>query len=214
MDIRTKEAVRYLGYGRSAVDEKTLQLVKDSFAELEEYASVKFTYRIFELSFADTDKLTIGNMTIRSKNLAKNLQGCRSAVVLGITLGTAVDLLLKRYSVVDMAKVVVLQACATTLLEEYCDEAQGQIAEELETSRQHFRPRFSPGYGDFSILHQEEILRMLDASKRIGLSMTDNSMLIPTKSVTAVIGISDTKESCHIRGCEACEKLDCSYRRS
>ena len=29
MDIRTREAVRYLGYGRHAIDERTLQLVED-----------------------------------------------------------------------------------------------------------------------------------------------------------------------------------------
>ena len=33
MDIRTREAVRYLGYGRHAIDERTLQLVEDSFKE-------------------------------------------------------------------------------------------------------------------------------------------------------------------------------------
>ena len=31
MDIRTKEAVRYLGYGRHAIDEQTLEFVQDSF---------------------------------------------------------------------------------------------------------------------------------------------------------------------------------------
>ena len=38
MDTRTKEAVRYLGYGRHAVDDHTLALVESSFMELEEAA--------------------------------------------------------------------------------------------------------------------------------------------------------------------------------
>lgn len=214
MDIRTKEAVRYLGYGRNAVDEKALQLIKDSFQELEECVSAKFTYRIFELSFSDAGELTIGNMKIKSQNLSKNLQGCQRTILFCATLGTSVDALMRRYSLTDMARTVVLQACAATMLEEYCDRVQGQISEEFATSGQYLRPRFSPGYGDFSVLHQEEILHMLEATKQIGLSMTDSSMLVPTKSVTAVIGISNTKEPCHIKGCEACEKLDCNYRRS
>ena len=41
MDIRTREAVRYLGYGRHAIDERTLQLVEDSFKELEHIVKCK-----------------------------------------------------------------------------------------------------------------------------------------------------------------------------
>ena len=113
-----------------------------------------------------------------------------------------------------MAKSVVLQACAAAYLEEYCDELQLQIGEELEAQKKWLRPRFSPGYGDFDIHHQDDILRMLDTAKKIGLTMTESYMLTPTKSVTAVIGISDTQEKCHIKGCEACGKKDCIYRRN
>ena len=68
--------------------------------------------------------------------------------------------------------------------------------------------------GDFSITHQEQILSMLEAPKRIGLSMMESSMLTPVKSVTAVIGVSAEQEPCHRKGCEACEKKDCIYRRN
>ena len=112
-----------------------------------------------------------------------------------------------------MARVVTLQACATTVLEEYLDDWQGKMEEEMAKEGLYLRPRFSPGYGDFSIGHQEEILRMLDAAKTIGLTMTAGGMLTPMKSVTAVIGLSRIKAPCHIKGCEACEKTDCVYRR-
>lgn len=214
MDIRTREAVRYLGYGRNAVDDRTLAEIERSFRELEMAAGAKSIYRIFELKMAEPEILEIGNMKIKSKNLAKNMRGCEQAVMFGATLGTGVDLLMKRYSVTDMAKAVILQACAAAMLEEYCDALQESIAEELEKEDLYLRPRFSPGYGDFSIRHQEDILKMLDSAKRIGLAMTDSYMLTPVKSVTAVIGVSNTKEPCHIKGCEECKKTDCVYRRS
>lgn len=207
-----KEAVRYLGYGRHAIDERTLELIHSSFEELEQVADVRFIYRIFEISFLAKDELVLGNLKINSKNLYKNLQGCKQAIVLGITLGAGVDRLLKRYSLTDMSYVVVLQACAAALLEAHCDKvemiAKGQLGENL-----YFRPRFSPGYGDFSILHQKELLQMIDASKRIGLTMTEGYMLTPTKSVTALIGISELNQNCNQKGCEVCNKTDCIYRR-
>lgn len=213
MDTRTKEAIRYLGYGSHAVDDHTLALVESSFAELDQIAGQRIIYRIFDVSFKEKDRLQIGKLDIISKNLGKNLAGCQSAVLLGATLGAGVDMLLRKYALTDMARVVTLQACAAAMLEEYLDECQKNIGEELEKERLYLRPRFSPGYGDFSIEHQEMILRMLDTAKTIGLTMTDSSMLTPTKSVTAVIGVSRSKEPCHIKGCEACEKKDCIYRR-
>lgn len=213
MDTRTKEAIRYLGYGSHAVDDHTLALVESSFAELDQIAGKRIIYRIFDVSFKEADRLQIGKLDIISKNLGKNLAGCQSAVILGATLGAGVDMLLRKYTLTDMARVVTLQACAAAMLEEYLDECQQNIGKKLEKERLYLRPRFSPGYGDFPIEHQKMILRMLDTAKTIGLTMTDSSMLTPTKSVTAVIGVSRSKEPCHMKGCEACEKKDCIYRR-
>lgn len=214
MDIRTKEAVRYLGYGKNAVDDKTLQEIQDSFRELERLADKKSIYRIFELSLKDENELKIGNVEIYSRNLRTNLKDCKQVVLFAATLGAEVDRLIRKMQVVDMAKAVVMQACAATLLEEYCDELQQKIAEHMQEQGKYIRPRFSPGYGDFSIQHQKAVLAMLEASKRIGVTMTDSYMLTPTKSVTAVIGIGDTEMNCNLNSCEECDKTDCTYRRS
>ena len=213
MNIRTKEAVRYLGYGRHAIDEPTLEMIRDSFQELEQIANGRFVYRIFEIIENNENKLTIGGLEIQSQNLCKNLKDCKQAIVFCATLGPSVDLLIKKYSISDMSRAVVLQACAAAFLEEYCDRVQKQIANELEEGL-YLRPRFSPGYGDFSILHQQRLLQMTDASKKIGLAMTDGYMLTPSKSITAVMGISRGAGECIVQGCEACTKEDCIYRRS
>lgn len=59
MDKRTREAVRYLGYGNHAVDEDTLLLIESSFQELSEAADKRIVYRIFNLCLADGDELMI-----------------------------------------------------------------------------------------------------------------------------------------------------------
>lgn len=214
MDIRTKEAVRYLGYGTCAIDEQVMRLIQNSFLELEQVAVPKCIYRIFELSVPDENKIQIGNTIIESKNLSKNLFGCEQAILLGATLGAEVDRGFRKLEVLDITKALVMQACATAYLEEYLDGVKDKLSVELEKQNCYIRPRFSPGYGDFSILHQKDILGMLEATKHIGVSLTDGYMLTPTKSVTAIIGISKTKEPCHRRGCEECTKSDCAYRRS
>lgn len=213
MNRKYSEAIRYLGYGRHAVDEKTLELVNSSFKELEARCREDFIYRIFDLHLPKEDVLQIGQWSIESKNLYKNMKGCDQIVVFAATLGLEVDRLLRRYSVTNMAQAVVLQACAAAHLEEYCDRMQGEIGRELETKQRYLRPRFSPGYGDFDIKHQRTLLEILNANKTIGVTMTESCMLMPSKSVTALIGASTTKEPCHRLGCESCEKTDCLYRR-
>ena len=171
MDKKRREAIRYLGFGRNAADERTYELIEASFDDLNRETSPRFVYRIFDLDHSVDGLLRVGTMA------------------------------------------VVLQACAAAELEEYCDEQQKKISTELEKSGLYLRPRFSPGYGDFPIEFQEPIMRMLDCAKKIGLTMTDSYMMSPTKSVTAIIGISTEKERCPISGCEACGKKDCAYRR-
>jgi len=184
-----KEAIRYLGYRNHAVDEKTYLLIQECMNELEQMAKPKCVYRIFELKCSENGMLEIGIMSIPSKHLKQNLKGCDQVAIMCATLGIEVDNQMRKYEVVNMAKAVVYQACAAAHLEAYCDKIQKEISIGFTS-----RPRFSPGYGDFSILFQQQILDMLEASKRIGVSMTDGYMLIPTKSVTAVIGLYKTKE--------------------
>ncbi len=214
MDDRTREAVRYLGYGRHAVDDKTMALVEDSFVELDRTARRRIVYRIFELEISGDGVVKIGGLKVRSRNLAKNVAGCAQAVLLAATLGIEADRLVKRYSFTEMSRAVVLQACAAAMLEEYLDEQQEELARKMEKEGWYLRPRFSPGYGDFDISRQEEILRALDSAKKIGLSVTSGQMLAPSKSVTAVVGMSRENTPCHKKGCEACEKTDCIYRRN
>lgn len=214
MDTRTREAVRYLGYGRHAIDDQTYALIQDSFEELERVAKQRIVYRIFELQVTDKKYIEVDGLNIVSGDLVKNLKGCSQVIFLGATLGIEVDMLIRRYSVTQISKALVLQACAAAMLEEYLNEWQENMAAEMKMNGYYLRPRFSPGYGDFDISHQGDILHMLDSARKIGLTMTDSSMLTPTKSVTAVIGMGREETNCHLEGCEACGKTDCIYRRS
>ena len=127
-----QEAVRYLGYGKNPVDEATSRLVEKGFLELEKVSALRSVFRIFEMNRIDEEKVAIGTLQISSKSLARNLNHCEKAVLFGATLGTGVDRLIARTSLTDMANAVVLQACAAAMLEEFCDEKQFEIGEELE----------------------------------------------------------------------------------
>ena len=91
MDQLTKEAVRYLGYGRNAVDDQTRTMIAESFEILQSIAGRKSIYRIFCLEHLGDNRISFGNLEVQSKSLAKNLKGCDKIVVFGATLGIGVD---------------------------------------------------------------------------------------------------------------------------
>ncbi len=217
MNAIIRETVRYLGYGDQAADDMTLQLIRDSLAELDKAAVKRLVCRVFCISGGGEDGIEIGQLHIESRKLKKHLSGCESVILLAATLGVGVDRLMKRYAVTDVSRAVVLQAAAAALLEDYLDEWQKNLAVDYAREGKYLTSRFSPGYGDLGLESQEMLLRMLDAGKRIGLSVTDGLMLAPTKSVTAIIGIreggNDSTAGCAAGGCASCEKYDCAYRR-
>lgn len=69
---------------------------------------------------------------MKSRSLGRNLKQCEKLILFGATLGTGADRLITRASLTDMAKAVVLQACAAAMLEEYCDACQREIAKQQE----------------------------------------------------------------------------------
>ena len=129
------------------------------------------------------------------------------------TLGIGVDRLISRASAVRMSDAVIYQAVAAAMIEAYCDEVNDTLRQEAERVGLYCRPRFSPGYGDFQIEHQRDFSRLLDTPRKIGLTVTESCLLVPIKSVTAVIGLSNSRQPCHRKGCEECEKTDCAFRR-
>ena len=116
----------------------------------------------------------------------KALSGCTDCILLAATLGAQVDALIRRAQVRDMEQALWLDAAASAAIEEVCDTAQRQIAEQLGQSLTH---RFSCGYGDLPLSIQPQLCTLLDSAKSIGLSVSHSSMLTPVKSVTAILGI-------------------------
>lgn len=213
MKIDQREVLRYLGYKGSEPGAEILHTIADCTRELEEAATPHHILQAVELSRPNADTLEFAGMVVHSRDLFQHLSGCDEAVLFAATLGAPVDLRLERCAKVSMSRAVVMQACAASLIESYCDECQEPIAQEAASRGLYLRPRYSPGYGDFDISYQREFLTVLDCPKRIGLTMTDSFMLAPSKSVTAVIGLTAEVQSCHIAKCMTCKAKSCPFRK-
>ena len=136
-----------------------------------------------KISYNDTD-VDLGFATVSSASLLKNLDGAEEAFVFAVTLGVEVDMLLSRLSKTSRAEAFIFDAVASALVEAVCEVAESEIKGNLSC-----RPRFSPGYGDFSLEHQSALLSFLGAPTHLGLCVGEGGMMTPMKSVSAVMGI-------------------------
>ncbi len=164
-------------------DDDVVGLMRSALAEVRE----KLVYTV---CYTETDvKINgsicdLGLFAVNSRDLAKDLTGCESALLFGATVGVELDRLIAKYGRISPSRALMLQAIGAERIEALCDVfcsdiADGRIA----------RPRFSPGYGDLSLEVQRDIFSILDPGKRIGLFLTESMLMSPSKSVTAIMGI-------------------------
>ena len=212
--VNQKEIYRYLGYGTNEPDDSVRMLVDEVSSELLAVIKPKHIYRLYDCK-TDGENVFAGDLKITSGNLSGNLAQCHTVALLAATLGLEADKLLQRYEVINMAKASIVQACAAACIEAYCNLIQESVrlaAQEQSGHPLFIRPRFSPGYGDLPLETQKDIFCVLDCTKRIGLTLTQNLLMYPTKSVTAFIGLTDNPQNCHIEKCKSCAKTDCAFR--
>ncbi len=218
-NISIEEVLRYAGVRDSGLcGQKIIDSGIMAVNEMGEIASPRNIYVEFPIEIIE-DKCRIGDMRVSSNSLSNHLRGCDKVLLFAATLGSGADMLIRRYSEVKMSYAVMLQAAAAALIELYCDDVNNHLEEQYAEQSYYLRPRFSPGYGDFSIYHQPEIISMTDAYKRIGLTISNGVQMIPMKSVTAVIGLTKQKQSgrtgsCASGKCTGCPNFNCEFRRT
>lgn len=196
-----KEILRYSG-----AKDFDRRLFDSILGEAKKAITYRLTYRIFPLEIKGS-LCSFGGLLVNSEGLSKNLSGCKSAVIFAATLGSSLDRLISRYAVISPTRSLLLSAIGSAQIEVLCDTFSTELSQKY-----NLRPRFSPGYGDLPLDTQKAVFSLLDCEKKIGLYLTDSYIMTPTKSVTAFIGLSDTRSEINENKCSRCEKTDCAFR--
>ena len=201
-----REILRYAGCKEA--DSDIASLARDCINEVKSKLTYKVCYRLFDVKICG-DICDFGAFSFHSEKLALNLQGCKAAVVFAASVGIEIDRIISKYSRISPAKAVMLQAIGAERTEALCDTFCADIEKEYSLGT---KPRFSPGYGDLSLSSQKDIFSVLSPEKHIGLFLTDCMLMSPSKSVTAIVGLSEKKEIVRNDKCTQCNQKDCTFR--
>lgn len=162
-----------LGFMRvtGGADNGLAQTMESAYTELLSCADLR---HIMSLSGENPESLP-------GKSIKKHLAGCSAFYYFAATLGQAVDVLINKTQLVSMSRAVVIDALAGAVLEEYCDKVCASLPKTATT-------RFSPGYGDLPLDFQKTLLSACH-SEKLGIRALPSGLLVPSKSITAIIGV-------------------------
>lgn len=181
----------YLGFHGVGASGETDALISECLSELEKIQGFRYLYKVYETP----------PLFLLKEPYLEYLKGS-AGVALGVmTLGAEVDRKIKILARSDMAKSVVMDACASAYLEYRSDGYEKEIG--------NLNYRFCPGYGGSSVADVREIFKLLQPEK-IGVTLLDNNYMLPGKSMAGVLGVGVKTE----KNCGNCILLPhCKYRK-
>ena len=215
MKIDKSELLRYLGYKGQQYGEKIEENIDTAISLCLEKITPRSVIKKYSL-VKEPLSLKGTNMILQGKDIAKHLEDCNEAYILGATIGFEIEKTVNKLMNENPLLGVIVDSASICAIESYCDD----LCEELQRQNdKQLTWRFSCGYGDFPLEQQKDFVSLLEMQKRIGVFINEDSfMMSPQKSVTAIIGIKDSaredtqKNNC-VGKCGNCGNVSCAYRK-
>jgi hypothetical protein len=135
------------------------------------------------IAFQDTD------VRFHSRQVAALLRKADRVVAFLTTIGPALEREVDALtSAGETTRAFLLDAVGSETADALADALhRGVLSQEADAAGYRVTPRFSPGYGDWPLESQRELVPLCEGM-RIGVSLTPSCMMLPRKSVSAVLG--------------------------
>jgi len=200
--IDRREILRLLGAGQQKSDpaETIRKLIEEAERLGRELVAPQGVYRILESP--ETDRLG-------------PLKGEQRAGLGICTIGPALEEKVKvLMSTGQEPEGYILDAVGSVAAEAVADVVNAKICHWADAHGLQATPRFSPGYGDWSLEEQRQIFELLPAAQ-IGMSLNPSCMMIPRKSVSFAVAFTDRgEEPPSGNPCERCGLKNCPFRKT
>ena len=216
--IEREKLLRLLGGGdRQQLSPSTRKKMSRWGAEMTELVEPWLSYEVLRLVETSETEITLeGDISFRSRKIARTLKGCSHAVVFAATIGPDIETRLAELQDENrFSDLYVLDAVGSVAVEDVVDQFQKSMSERLRSDRRDVTLRFSPGYCDWNIREQASLFRVFKG-KTMPISLTANCLMQPRKSVSGLFGIrtfTGTERVWDENPCRNCSKRDCIARR-
>ncbi len=200
-EIPVREALHFLGWRGTPVEPALMAQIEALIARVREQVQPRAIMRRFVM---EDDALRGTTFAPQGADVRAMLAPCGEAVLLAATLGAHSERMLLRAQAQDRAQALLLDAVLSAAIEAVCDREEAALRASLTAKGRYLTDRFSPGYGDMPLVQSGQICAVLGAQRAIGLTVSQSGIMIPRKSVTAIMGICDTPVWRRPSGCASC----------
>ena len=212
-EIPLRETLHFLGWRGTPLDRSLVAQIQAVTQRALDSVDPRVVYRRLPLSESFAAEGTA--FSVQGDDAAAMLQPCHEIILFAATLGAQSERALLKEQARDSAQAMLLDAVFSAAVEELCDQAEKRLRQELTEEGLYLTDRFSPGYGDMPLEQTRTICDVLNTNRSLGLTVSASGIMIPRKSVTAVMGISKTPVRMRPRGCEGCAmRGTCPMRRN
>lgn len=215
--LSLSEVKRYSGLKQYA--EFPGHLLDEACTEAYLLAQPQATWQIYDYDASTTTILGTPPLTLQAPKIIKYLSQAIQIAVISLTIGSKLEEQVSTYfSNGEYTSGLLLDAAGTAAVEVAADQVCDFIKNQAARHGYLTLPRFSPGYGEWDITVQPLILDLSNGDV-INLTVTDSCMLLPRKSITAVIGITANEHSPTVgymyqdRTCPQCSQINCLARK-
>jgi hypothetical protein len=195
IEIPTGDVLKRMGYPSASfeLEEPVKSVFREALDEARSLMRPAASVRVLRVASNDGSAVRFDGeeFFIASRQVAKLLVRSEAAVCFCATIGGALDASVAgRMRDGDMLAAVILDAIGSETADAAADTLHWKILRRLAGDEGRFvTARFSPGYGDWPLTVQNEMIRV-SGGALIGITVTPSSLMIPRKSVSAVLGLT------------------------
>ena len=161
-------------------EDELLSRCIDKFNQIVNY---KYVYVKVPVSTTN-DICDFGFATVKSASLSRVLASSKEVFIMAVSTGIEVDRLITKLYLKKDPSAFFIDSIGSAAIESFADYINEKICENLNTTN-----RFSPGYADFPLDFQRDLIARINANQTVGITVNNELFMTPMKSITAIIGI-------------------------
>lgn len=216
-EIDKRQICNYLGYCAECEPPARISSLIDEYVEnVHHLIDPVHSYIIKDIERVENSYVFLeGSIVLKSRVIARLLEWCCQAAVMVATIGNQLEEMACQLAEDGlMVQSAVLDTIGSDAVERVADFVQGRIREVASAQGLCISPRFSPGYCDWNIVQQKKVFQAIGRDTA-GVSLTEDCLMVPRKSISGIIGIGRCHDSIeHYNPCKTCRKHDCQSRRA
>ncbi|KUK13170.1 MAG: hypothetical protein H5T91_05640 [Synergistetes bacterium] len=191
VEIKKEEVRRYLGEykGITETPSEINLLIERLIILSKTLISPSAISRSYPITAKGENVIETEAFELPGRDIARLLKDSIEVILCATTIGNEleeeINSLLEKKKVLEAT---ILDAIGSTAADTAMDYLNNLLKAEATRKGLSLTRRYSPGYGDFPLLIQEKLIEF-SGGKSLGIRVSPSYILIPRKSVTAVIGV-------------------------